>query len=451
MGFIYSIIGFLIAIAILVTVHEFGHYWVAKRMGVKVLRFSVGFGKPLLSWVAGKDRTEYVVAAIPLGGYVKMLGEGDDDYSPAEQHRTFDNAPIWRRSLIVLAGPLINFLFAIVIYLGLNMVPVQGAKPVIANLTEETLFAQAGVRDGDRLLKVDGKDVAYMGQHRMYVLNKALSGGSLQLEVDRDGRLLLISVPLDELKKTVADDIGGITRRLGMQMPYVTLTEVGRVVEGTPAANAGIQAGDKLLAVNDKPVTDWPALVDLVVSNGVAEAAIQIERDGEVLTKTLAPQLVEVSGQQIPRIGIGPKVEIPEELRTTYKYPIGKALLRAIDDTYLMSAVTLKVLGKIITLQASPKNISGPITIADSAGQALQISFSYYLYVLAVISISLGIMNLLPIPMLDGGHLLFYAAELVNGKPLPGEWHAVGQKIGLILLACLMSLAFYNDIFRLLN
>ena len=450
LSFIYSALGFLIAIAILVTVHEFGHYWVAKKLGVKILRFSVGFGKPLWSKVAGEDQTEYRLAAIPLGGYVKMLGEEDDEYSAEESHRAFNNQAVWKRALIVVAGPAINFLFAIIVYCGIFLMNEEAQLPILGDIPQSSAVAQAGLQKGDKIISMDGRSVNYLGENSLYLINQVFKNGDVQIDVQRAGENKSFDVSFEDISIRNPSP-SFITREIGFQgvarKPFVF-----GVVEGKPAQLAGMLAEDRLLAVNGQPVDSAARFIALVRQNGAEMAEFLIERDGREQRINVQPNMEEVEGKQIPQIGIRlGLLPLSEEHIVKHSYSLPAAMLRSLDETWLMSIVSLRMFGKILTLEASPKNISGPITIAQVAGDALQISAKYFLQILAVISISLGVINLLPIPMLDGGHLLYYAVETVKGSPLGEQWQIAGQKIGLFLLACLMSLAFYNDIFRLLN
>ena len=455
MGFLYSVLGFFIAIGVLVAVHEFGHFWVARKLGVKVLRFSIGFGKPLWTKVHGEDQIEYVIAAIPLGGYVKMLGEADSDtpIAASELHRAFDRQPIWKRSLIVAAGPGINFLFAILLFLMLGMVGKQALTPTLGELPVDSIVARAGIQAGDTLLSIDGKQVDYFGQHDLHIFNRVLQGTSIELTVARAGgsivdvELPVAGIPIYNISPAF------LSRTLGLVpvSPNAT-TRVDRVLEGSPAAGAGLQAGDEIVAIDAQPITSWSDLVSLVSGAPERQLEFTVIRNQNPQQLFITPEAIEVNGEKIGRIGIGPVVEpfAPEQI-----VQVNRSLLSAlgygVEQTWLMSSVTLRMLWKMVTLQVSHKNISGPITIAEVAGQAIQVGLEYYLYILAVISISLGVMNLLPIPMLDGGHLMMYAVEVVAGQNISQKVFAVGQRVGIVLLICLMSLAFYNDIFRLLN
>lgn len=446
----YSVLGFLLAIAILVTVHEFGHYWVAKKLGVKILRFSVGFGKPLWSKVAGADQTEYRIAAIPLGGYVKMLGEEDDDYSETERHRAFNNQALWKRAAIVFAGPAINFLFAILIYAGLFLTNIEAVAPIVGDVPEQSVVAKAGLQAGDRVLAIDGKKFNYFGEHRLYIFNQILKRDGLSFAVERNGKPMDVTVSFADVSvRNLSPSY--MAKYIGFEgvsgQPVIT-----GLADDMPAKVAGLLPEDEPIAVNGVSVKNVQHFIAMVRGNGEQTADFTVRRGEQTLQFAVQPKVVEYEGQQTPQIGIAlGALPIPEEYRVNHDYSLPQAAARAVSETWLMSAVTLRMFGKMLTLQASPKNVSGPITIAQVAGDALQISLEYFLNILAVVSISLGVINLLPIPMLDGGHLLFYVVEAVKGSPVSDQWQILGQKIGMFLLACLMSLAFYNDIFRLLS
>ncbi|MEM7358716.1 MAG: RIP metalloprotease RseP [Pseudomonadota bacterium] len=455
MDFLYSVIGFLIAIGVLVAVHEFGHFWVARKLGVKVLRYSIGFGKPLWKKVHGEDQIEYVIAAIPLGGYVKMLGEGDDEamVHADEKHRAFDRQPIWKRTLIVAAGPGINFLFAILVFLALGMMSKEALEPKLGNVPAGSLVAEANIQPGDQLLAVDGKRVDYFGQHDLYIFNQVLKGDDINLLVQQGNavpqsfKLVVKDIPIYNISPSF------LTRTLGLVpvFPEAT-TELDRILDGSPAQQAGLLSGDKIVAIDGQTIDSWPQLVAVVSAAPERLLEIDIARGASVQRFAVTPEALDVNGQTVGRLGIGPKVEPfkPEQLRSVDRN-LWQAFTYGVEQTWLMSSVTVRMLWKMLTLQVSHKNVSGPITIASVAGQAIQVGLDYYLHILAVISISLGVMNLLPIPLLDGGHLLMYAVEAVAGQNASEKVFAVGQRLGIVFLFCLMSLAFYNDIFRLLN
>ncbi|HSH43650.1 MAG TPA: RIP metalloprotease RseP [Arenicellales bacterium] len=451
--FLFSIGGFILAIGLLVAVHEFGHFWVARRLGVKVLRFSIGFGRPLWSR-RGRDDVEYVIAALPLGGYVKMLDENEqDDIPPEEVHRAFNRQPLWRRTAVVVAGPLFNFLFALVAYWLVFMAGVDGVKPVVGAVVDGSLAERGGFRVGDEILTVDGREARSWDEHRLYLFNQALARNQVPVRVrTAEGeiatrQLLLDQVPLSEL------DAGLIENGVGLygyvpEIPPV----VGAVQEGSPAEAAGLQTGDRILSVDGGRLEDWRDLVNAVRPLAGQTALLAVERDGRRLEMELRPEPVETPQGTIGRIGIAPQpVSLPDEYRVHVSYGPLDAVAKSAGSVWVMSVLTVKMLAKIVTLEVSAKNISGPLTIAQFAGDTVQIGWDRFILFLAIVSISLGVLNLLPIPVLDGGHLLYYAAEAVTGKPPSEQVMIWGQQIGLAMLFALMSLAFYNDIVRLLQ
>lgn len=454
MSFLYSVLGFLLAIGVLVAVHEFGHFWVARKLGVKVLTFSVGFGKPLWRKVSGPDQTEYILAAIPLGGYVKMLGEGSDDDPVPEKdlHRSFDRQPIWKRSLIVLAGPGINFLFAILLFMLLGMNTEKTLVPEFGELPASSVLSQSGVAPGDTLISVDGKPARHLFEHDLYIFNQVLKRDSVELEISGTEGLKTVSIATNEIPIYNINP-ASLMRQLGfVPIAPPTTTEISNVGDNTPAQKAGLLAGDRFLRIDDSKIESWRELSAVVMPSAGKPLDVVVQRGELEFAVSVTPQAREINGETVGLLGVT-RAFIPypdSQLVEFSRNPI-QALSYGVEKTWLMSSLTMRMLWKMVTLKVSHKNVNGPITIADVAGQAIQVGWETYVYVLAVISISLGVMNLLPIPMLDGGHLLMYAVEVVAGKNISEKVFAVGQRVGVLMLVCLMSLAFYNDIFRLLN
>jgi len=452
-GVLHSVLAFVVAISVLVVVHEFGHYWVARRLGVKVLRFSVGFGRVLWSRRFGADRTEWAVAAIPLGGYVKMLDENEGAVPAGERHRAFNRQPIWRRALIVLAGPAFNFLFAILAYSAVNMAGTDGLKPVVGTVAEHSLASDAGFRPGDLLLAIDDQPLQSWDERRLYLYEKALDHARVRFTVrDRDG---VTQERVLDLGTLSAAEVGAglVEKQIGM-MPALPplLAVIGSLDPAGPAGKAGLEVGDRILAVGDQPVAVWPELVAAVSSHPGQPLAFTVQRGDTRLQLRITPQDVESGGRHIGRIGAGVRIpELPPDLRVRVHYPPLAAVGEGVETTWRMSMLTLKMLARMVTLEVSTKTISGPLTIAQYAGASAQIGLGSFVLFLAVVSVSLGVLNLLPVPVLDGGHLLFYVIEGVTGRPLSERVLHWGQQIGVALLVALMSLAFYNDILRLFN
>ena len=450
--FLYTLIAFVVAISVLVVVHEFGHYWVARRMGVKVLRFSLGFGKPLWMRRFGPDQTEWVIAAVPLGGYVKMLDEHEGEVAKQDLARAFNRQPALKRVAIVVAGPLFNFLFAILAYTILNMAGIEGMRPVVGKVAEGSLAQQAGFRQGDEFTAIDGYRVQSWDQRRLYLYERALDRTTVIFTVrDLDGLTHERALDLSSLS---AADVGAglLERQIGLFPSLPELEPVIGTLDGRgTAAQAGLQAGDRVLAIDGQPVKTWQDMVKAVSARPDVALRLRVERNGVIREFSVTPQAAESAGQRIGRIGVGVRIpELPADMRVLVRHAPLSALAEGLETTWRMSALTLKMLGKMLMLEVSTKTISGPLTIAQYAGASAQIGLDRFVMFLAVVSISLGVLNLLPIPVLDGGHLLIYLIEGIQRKPLSETALHWGQQIGIALLIALMALAFYNDFMRIL-
>ena len=453
MGFLTSLLAFIVAIAILVAIHEFGHYWVAKKLGVKVLRFSIGFGAPLWRKVAGPDRTEYVIGAIPLGGYVKMLDEREGEVPADELDRAFNRQPVGKRIAIVAAGPIFNFLFAIFAYMLMYMVGVSGMKPVVGEVIAESPAAQAGLHAGATITEVAGKRTPTWETAALAIINQAMDDGAVDLEtVDENGAPMSMRIDLADSEQLFADS--EILDRIGIKpwRPKVPAV-LGRLVEDGPGARAGLQVGDRVVEIGGDPVEQWQDLVAAVRSRPGEAVDFVVERNGERRRFTVELEAVSDGKLKVGRVGAAPRIDEAALAahRVEVRFGPVEAFFQGVRRTWEMSVLTLRFMGKMLTGQASLDNVSGPITIAQYAGVSALIGVSAFLGFLGIVSVSLGVLNLLPIPVLDGGHLLFYLIELVKGSPLSETAEAVGQRIGLGLLAMLMGLAFFNDINRLIG
>ncbi|MGE5471475.1 MAG: RIP metalloprotease RseP [Bacteroidota bacterium] len=452
-NFSFYFAAFLLVLGVLVVVHEFGHYAAARFCGVKVLRFSLGFGPVLWQRKLGRDQTEWAVSIFPLGGYVKMLDEREGEVAAEELPRAFNRQGVGRRSLIVAAGPLANFALAIVLYWGIFMHGSQELLPVLGNPPAGTPAAVAGIRNGDQVRRVDGEPVATWNDLRWTLLQKAVNQPSLELEVINEQR----EISVHRLGLAAAGEQGwegDALERLGIgfyrpDIPAV----VGQVVGGGPGEQAGLQVGDKVLAMDGVAIANWFDLVTKVREAGGQPHRLEIERQGRVQVLDLLAETVNEHGRTIGKIGIGvaDSGASHRNMRTVVIYGFFAAGSKALAETWDKSVFSLVMLGKMLTGEVSWRNLSGPVTIADYAGQSARLGIEYYLKFMALISISLGVLNLLPIPVLDGGHLMYHMIEVVRGRPLSERALEIGQRIGMSLLFTLMAFAFFNDINRLLT
>jgi regulator of sigma E protease len=453
---LYSVAAFVAAIGILVTIHEFGHFWVARKMGVKVLRFSVGFGKPLWKKTAGPDQTEYVLACIPLGGYVKMLDEREGNVAENELDRTFNRKSVWRRFAIVAAGPMFNFLFAIAAYSLIYMMGIVGVKPVIGDVSSPSPAYSAGIRAQDTILSVNGIKTPSWQKARFTLLEESVGAESIVIEVERaDFQIEKAIVDISQLqllKKEQIDLIG----ELGFSAWRPNIPPViDEVVVGGAAEAAGLLANDKIVMLAGEMIPNVHRWVELIRANPEQSLDLVVLRDARQVTLKITPKIRTENGESYGFIGVMNRIEIPDDVRqkmsVTERYGPIDALGESIDKTWRMSWLTLKVLGKLVVGEASVKNLSGPITIARYAGISARVGIEQFITFLAIISISLGVLNLLPIPILDGGHLFYYLIEMLKGSPVSETTEVVGQKIGMVLLFGLMSIAIFNDLLRLVG
>ncbi len=456
MTILISIISFLVAIAILVGIHEFGHFWVARKLGIKIIRFAIGFGKPIWTYKSkDKDATEYVLAAIPMGGYVKMLDEREGDVKEEEKHRAFNTQPVWKRFLVVLAGPMFNFFFAIAAFAAIQMMGVESIKPYLGNIQQGSVAAQAGFQDRDLVTAINDVETNSMQQVRLTLLNEYLKNPNLNIQVTTDSGSQTIR-KLDLSETLLLSDEKDYFSKTGMgfwQPPHTTI--INSILPDKPADKAGLKANDEVVSIDGNVVSSTQYFSEYIKARPDKPLNITVKRNGSTQTLTMTPKSTEIEGEQRVLIGVGLARKFDEEavkeLFFIKEAPFLEAMKTGVVETWDMSIMTLKVMGRLITGEASLKNISGPITIANYAGKSALIGFSAFLTLLAIVSLSLGVLNLLPIPMLDGGHLLYYVIELVKGSPVSERVEAVGMRIGMSVVGLLMVVALYNDIGRLIS
>lgn len=446
------LLAFILAIAVLVVFHELGHYWVARRCGVKVLRFSVGFGKPIYSKRFAGGETEWVISAVPLGGYVKMLDEREGVVEAHELHRAFNRQPVLRRMAIVVAGPLANLLLAIILYWALFMHGVPGLKPVLGEVAAHTPAAAAQLQAQETILSIDDEPMPGWQEVRWALLHHALQGGEVHVE-GRTQQGQIVQHTLDMSALAPSDLDGDFMPKLGLQVYQPPVYPViGQVLAGGAAARAGLHADDRILRVNGSELAMWKDWVEWVRGHPAQTLHLEIARAGRTLLLDVTPDAVEEAGKQVGKIGAAPYIDqqVLEAMRTEVSYAPAAALLQALRRTWETTTVSLQMMGRMIMGEVSLKNLSGPITIADYAGQSAQMGLVPYVGFLALISISLGVLNLLPVPLLDGGHLLYYTVELFKGSPVSEKAWEIGQRLGIAILGSMMILALYNDFSRLI-
>jgi regulator of sigma E protease len=453
---IITVLAFIFTLGVLIVIHEYGHYRVAVACGVKVLRFSVGFGRVILRRQATPDSTEFVLCALPLGGYVKMLDEREGAVAPHERDRSFNRKALWQRTAIVAAGPAANLLLAVALYAAAHWIGIDEPKAVLGPPVAASLAERAGLKSGDwvRAYSTDGTewhDLRSMTDLRWETTQAVMRSERLQLMVsDRDGRgQRRTTLELDTLGVSEVD--AKLMQRIGLGNAF-SEPVLGKVTEGGPAAKAGLRVGDRVLAIDGVVVIDASRVRDLIRASGSSGAPRtmqwRVERAGQVLELAVTPTVVAEAGERVGRIGVFPGR--PPEM-VTVQYGVFDGLSRAVTQTWQMSTLTLKMLGKMLIGQASLKNLSGPLTIADYAGQSVRLGLAYYLGFLAIVSVSLGVLNLLPLPVLDGGHLMYYLFEGLTGRPVSDLWLDRLQRGGVAIMLMMMSLALYNDVARLLG
>ncbi|WP_214000274.1 sigma E protease regulator RseP [Arsukibacterium sp.] len=448
--FLWNAFTFVVALGLLVTVHEFGHFWVARKNGVLVKRFSIGFGKALFSW---RDRqgTEFVIAAIPLGGYVRMLDERIDPVLPQFADLAFNHKTVWQRMAIIAAGPAANFIFAIFILWLMYLIGVQEAKPVIAAVQPQSIVAEAGVQGNEQIVSINGHTardlrstnlllVEQLGRSQLTLGLQDLASGQ-----QRQVLLNLADWQFDPERQTVFASLG-----IELMQPRRT-TELALVVPDSAAERAGLQAGDVIRQINEQPINDWPTLEQLIQQNAEQPLQLEINRAGQSVQLTATPELLtREDGFSQGMLGIQPVVTPwPEGIIYTQRYGVFGAISEGVSQTWQLTRLSFAMVAKLLTGDVSVKHLSGPISIAQGAGDTASMGLIAFLAFLALISVNLAVINLLPLPILDGGHLMYLVVELIRGKPVSEKAQEIGFRFGALVLLMLMGIALLNDISRL--
>ncbi len=457
--FLLSVVGFLLAVGVLVVVHEWGHYWVARRLGVKVLRFSIGFGSALYTWRRGE--TEFVLGAIPLGGYVKMLDHREGEVDASESHRAFDRQSVGKRSAIVLAGPLANLVFAVLAYTAMFMLGVQALAPIVGSPPMDTPAQRAELKSGDEITAVNGQGVNSFDALRVAVMQAAASDQPIRLEVRADALNTSVSysytVTLPGAPYALFASREDPLVQLGLRpwQPAGGALLVKKINPGGAAEQAGLRAGDRMTRYQGEKLLNADTLLNAIRAHPGERMTLDVIRDGRDMQLEIVPGIKNERGENVGYIGAAFALDVPESVRERLlrvdRLDVGSAFVAASIKTWDMTVLSLQVMGKMLAGQATVESISGPLGIADIAGHTLVLGLSAFLGLLALISLSLAVLNLLPVPVLDGGHLLFYLIEALRGQPLSEQAQLVGQKVGLSLLLALMGLAMFNDLTRLFS
>ena len=450
--FVWNLASFVVALGILVTVHEYGHFWVARKNGVKVERFSVGFGRAI--WrKTGKDGTEYVVALIPLGGYVKMLDERVDDVSEQDKDKTFNCKSVYQRIAIIAAGPFANFAFAIFAFYLMFLLGVPSIKPIIGQISEHSIAAKAQLPSNAEIVSVAGRTTLDWQDVNMAIVGE-IGSKTIEIKAKTTESQYVKSYQLDTSHWTFSPEKTSSLTSLGITpfRPKV-YNEIAFVAEDSPALHAGLRVGDKLIALNGEPLAqNWVKSTQEIAKYPKQTIDLTIERAGQQQTLSVTPDAIERNNKTIGYLGVTPKIDPwPEANKINLTYGPIAAVEESLNKTWDLITLSFRMIGKLITGDVSVKNLSGPIAIAQGAGSSAGYGFVYFLGFLGLISINLGIINLLPLPVLDGGHLLYYVIELLTGKPVPDKVQEAGFKFGAIALLALMSIALFNDFSRVLG
>ena len=451
MDLLHTLFYFIVAIGVLVAFHEFGHFWVARKVGVKVLRFSIGFGKVFWSYQKNPADTEYVLSVIPLGGYVKMVDEREGEVASEDLPFAFNRQPVWARTAIVAAGPIFNLLLAVALFWAVLVIGETGIKPILGAVTQGTIAAQAGFIEGDEITAVNDKQTPTWMEAMESIITTAMNDEStINIAVKTASEEQLVrTLTITESDK---QDAAALYKRLGFKPWSPSLKPIiGRVLPDSAALAAGLKPNDLIVSADNNPIKDWQQWVDVVKLHPDKTIALIIERDGMQMPLNITPKAVPVGDKTEGKIGAG--VFVPEGLikSITVEYSLSplEAIPAAFKTTYFYSTSTLKMMGRMLVGKASVKNLSGPISIAEYAGQSAEMGLTPFLKFLGLVSVSLGVLNLLPIPVLDGGHLLFFALEAIRRKPVSEKIQLFFQQVGVTLLMLLMAIAMFVDVQRL--
>lgn len=449
-GILWNLLFFIVALGILITVHEFGHFWVARRCGVKVERFSIGFGKAIWQRI-GKDGTEYTLAMIPLGGYVKMLDGRVDDVPEELKDQAFNNRPLWQRTAIVAAGPLANFLFAFFAYWLVMIIGVPALKPVIGEVLPQSIAAQAGMQPGMELTAVSGIQTLDWESVNLQFISH-IGEDEMILSVKPDANApFTFDKTLDLTPWSFDPESQSTFRTLGILPYYPALTLViAQVIPESAAQKAGFQQGDEILEIDGQAIVNWDNVVELIRTHPKMPLTVTAQRDQKILTLQLTPDSKEQGDKIMGYAGLAPMAEPwPESYQFTLQYGPLAAIPAALDKTWQVVVITVGMIKKLFTGDLAVKNLSGPISIAKGAGMTADFGLVYFLGFLALISVNLGIMNLVPLPVLDGGHLLFFGIEALTRRPVPERVQDLGYRVGSAIIMVLMVVAIFNDFARL--
>lgn len=453
MDFLHTIFFTIIALGVLVSFHEFGHFWVARRCGVKVIRFSIGFGKPIFSWT-DKLGTEYAVAWIPLGGYVRMVDEREDDVAEEDLPYAFNRKSVWKRIAIVVAGPAANFLLAMVAYWVMFVHGVSGVAAVVGEVLPGSIAERIGLKPGHEIVAVDGESISSLQQLQERLVLRIGESDKISFTVSTDGSRQELDLSGSLGEWDVDSKNPNLLRSIGLVPDYPQLLPiVGEVIPGGSTERAGLQVGDRIVSADGIPMDSWFKWVEYLQQRPDQTISLVVSRDGQNITAEITPvPFTEENGTQTARVGMGVSNQTlvwPEERRRYYSYGPLDAISKAMEKTWDTSMMTLGALKKMVTGLISPEHLSGPITIAKVAGQSAEGGVVSFLSFIALLSVSLGVLNLLPIPVLDGGHLMYYIVEAVKGSPVSEKVQVIGYKVGLFLVMGLMVFALYNDLMRL--